>query len=91
MNIISLEDVSKSYGIKPLFEGVTFGLDDGEKVGVIGTNGSGKSTLLRIIAGNEQPDTGRAVGEPARHSLPAAEPSRRPGQDCARHGLHRKQ
>ncbi|HEX8183318.1 MAG TPA: ATP-binding cassette domain-containing protein, partial [Blastocatellia bacterium] len=61
MNIISLEDVSKSYGIKPLFEGVTFGLDDGEKVGIIGTNGSGKSTLLRIIAGQEQPDTGRAV------------------------------
>lgn len=61
MNIISLEDVSKSYGAKPLFEGVTFGLDDGEKVGFIGTNGSGKSTLLRIIAGREQPDTGRAV------------------------------
>src|ERR1051325_1080256 len=61
MNIISLEDVSKSYGIKPLFEGVTFGLDDGEKVGIIGMNGSGKSTLLRIIAGDEQPDAGRAV------------------------------
>ncbi|HVG21187.1 MAG TPA: ABC-F family ATP-binding cassette domain-containing protein [Blastocatellia bacterium] len=61
MNIISLEAVSKSYGVKPLFEGVTFGLDDGEKVGVIGTNGSGKSTLLRIIAGREQPDVGRAV------------------------------
>ena len=61
MNIISLEEVSKSYGVKPLFEGVTFGLDDGEKVGIIGTNGSGKSTLLRIIAGQEQPDTGRAV------------------------------
>jgi ATP-binding cassette subfamily F protein uup len=61
MNIISLEGVSKTYGIKPLFEGVTFGLDDGEKVGIIGTNGSGKSTLLRIIAGREQPDTGRAV------------------------------
>jgi ATP-binding cassette subfamily F protein uup len=61
MNIISLEDVSKSYGVKPLFEGVTFGLDDAEKVGIIGTNGSGKSTLLRIIAGREPPDTGRAV------------------------------
>ncbi|MFP5260577.1 MAG: ABC-F family ATP-binding cassette domain-containing protein [Blastocatellia bacterium] len=61
MNIISLEDVSKSYGVRPLFEGVTFGLDDGEKVGIIGINGSGKSTLLRIIAGREQPDTGRAV------------------------------
>ncbi|MGA9767414.1 MAG: ABC-F family ATP-binding cassette domain-containing protein [Blastocatellia bacterium] len=61
MNIISLENVSKSYGVDPLFEGVTFGLDEGEKVGIIGLNGSGKSTLLRIIAGREQPDTGRAV------------------------------
>jgi ATP-binding cassette subfamily F protein uup len=61
MNIISLENVGKSYGVKPLFEGVTFGLDDGEKVGLIGLNGSGKSTLLRIIAGREQPDTGRAT------------------------------
>jgi ATP-binding cassette subfamily F protein uup len=61
MNIISLENISKSYGINPLFEGVTFGLGEGEKVGIIGLNGSGKSTILRIIAGHEQPDTGRAV------------------------------
>jgi ATP-binding cassette subfamily F protein uup len=61
MNIISLEDVSKSYGVEPLFEGVTLGLDEGEKVGLIGLNGSGKSSLLRIIAGREQPDTGRAI------------------------------
>jgi ATP-binding cassette subfamily F protein uup len=61
MNIISLENVSKSYGVNPLFEGVTFGLDEGEKVGIIGLNGSGKSTLLRIVAGRERPDTGRAV------------------------------
>ncbi len=61
MNIVSLENISKSYGINPLFEGVTFGLDEGEKVGIIGLNGSGKSTILRIIAGHEQPDTGRAV------------------------------
>src|ERR1700754_3115274 len=61
MNIISLEDISKSYGSKPLFEGVTLGLDEGEKVGLIGLNGSGKSTFLRILAGREQPDTGRAI------------------------------
>ena len=61
MNIISLEDISKSYGSKPLFEGVTLGLDEGEKVGLIGLNGSGKSTFLRIVAGREQPDMGRAI------------------------------
>jgi ATP-binding cassette subfamily F protein uup len=67
MTIISLEDVSMSYGPKSLFEGVTFGLDDGEKVGLIGLNGSGKSTLLRIIAGREPPDAGRAITASDRH------------------------
>jgi ABC transport system ATP-binding/permease protein len=61
MTIISLEDISMSYGPRPLFEEVTFGLDDSDKVGLIGLNGSGKSTLLRIIAGREKPDKGRAI------------------------------
>ena len=61
MNILSLENVSKNYGYRPLFESVTFGLDKADKVGVIGANGSGKTTLLRIIAGLEPPDTGRVV------------------------------
>jgi ATP-binding cassette subfamily F protein uup len=61
MNLLSLELVSKTYGIKPLFESVSFGLDEADKIGVIGANGSGKSTLLRIIAGEEQPDAGRVV------------------------------
>lgn len=61
MTIISLEDIAMSYGPRQLFEGVTFGLEDSDKVGLIGLNGSGKSTLLRIIAGQEQPQRGRAV------------------------------
>ncbi|MDX2029652.1 MAG: ABC-F family ATP-binding cassette domain-containing protein [Blastocatellia bacterium] len=61
MNLLSLENVSKTYGIKPLFESVTFGLDEADKIGVIGANGSGKSTLLRVIAGEESPDVGRVV------------------------------
>ena len=61
MNILSLENVSKTYGIKPLFESISFGLDESDKIGVIGANGSGKSTLLRIIAGEERPDTGCVV------------------------------
>ncbi len=61
MNIVSLENVSKNFGIKPLFENVTLGLEDRDKIGIIGANGSGKTTLLRVIAGLEEPDTGRVV------------------------------
>lgn len=61
MNILSLENVSKNYGFKPLFEGVTLGLEERDKIGIIGANGSGKSTLLKVIAGLEEPDTGRVV------------------------------
>ncbi|MDQ3686497.1 MAG: ABC-F family ATP-binding cassette domain-containing protein [Acidobacteriota bacterium] len=61
MNILSLENISKNYGVRPLFEGVTLGLEAGERIGIIGANGSGKTTLLRIIAGAEIPDTGRIV------------------------------
>jgi len=61
MTIISLEDITMSYGPRLLFEGVTFGLEDSDKVGLIGLNGSGKTTLLRIIAGREQAQRGRVV------------------------------
>jgi ABC transport system ATP-binding/permease protein len=61
MNILSLENVSKNYGFKPLFESVTLGLDENDKIGIIGANGSGKTTLLRIIAGVEVPDVGRVI------------------------------
>ncbi|MBC7795425.1 MAG: ABC-F family ATP-binding cassette domain-containing protein [Pyrinomonadaceae bacterium] len=61
MNILSLENVSKTYGIKPLFENVTIGFEDRDKIGIIGANGAGKTTLLRIIAGVEIPDNGRVV------------------------------
>ncbi len=61
MNILSLENVSKNFGFKPLFENVTLGLEDRDKIGIIGANGSGKTTLLRLIAGVEEPDTGRVT------------------------------
>ncbi|HEY0428231.1 MAG TPA: ABC-F family ATP-binding cassette domain-containing protein [Pyrinomonadaceae bacterium] len=61
MNILSLENVSKNYGIKPLFENVTLGFEDTDKIGIIGANGSGKTTLLRVIAGTETPDTGKVT------------------------------
>src|SRR5215831_11229169 len=61
MNILSLENISKNFGFKPLFQSVSFGLEESERVGIIGANGTGKTTLLRIIAGQEKPDTGRVV------------------------------
>ena len=61
MNLVSLENISKNYGFRPLFENVTLGLEERDKIGIIGVNGSGKTTLLRIIAGLEEPDTGRVT------------------------------
>ena len=58
MNYLSVEDLSKSYGIKTLFSDVTFGIEKGDKTALIASNGSGKSTLLRIIVGRESMDSG---------------------------------
>lgn len=58
MNILSIENLDKTYGEKILLEGVNFGINTGEKIGVIGVNGTGKSTFLKIIAGLEQQDSG---------------------------------
>ncbi|MCL4440587.1 MAG: ABC-F family ATP-binding cassette domain-containing protein [Firmicutes bacterium] len=59
MNIFTADNLGKSYGTKVLFENINFGLDDSQKIGLIGINGTGKSTLLKIIAGAEIPDTGK--------------------------------
>lgn len=58
MNYLSVENLAKSYGPKKLFDGVTFGLEQGDKVALVATNGKGKSTLIKIIAGLETQDSG---------------------------------
>lgn len=58
MNLLTAEKVTKSYTDKILFDQITLGINEGDKIGVIGINGTGKSTLLKIIAGIEYPDTG---------------------------------
>ncbi|MGG3506343.1 ABC-F type ribosomal protection protein TaeA [Paenibacillus lautus] len=59
MNILTVEQVTKSYGDKILFEDASFGMEDQDKVGIIGVNGTGKSTFMRVIAGLEPPDSGK--------------------------------
>ena len=61
MNYLSIEKISKTYGLKTLFEGISFGIDKGNKVGLVAKNGTGKSTLLKIIASKETPDEGEVV------------------------------
>lgn len=61
MNILTVENITKAYGERKLFDNASFYLQEGEKVGVIGINGTGKSTLLKIMAGLEEPDTGNVV------------------------------
>ena len=58
MNYLSVENISKSYGIKILFEGLSFGINQGQKVALIAKNGVGKSTLMKCLVGKEEPDTG---------------------------------
>jgi len=61
LNYLSIENLSKSYGDRLLFADIAFGVDEGEKIGIVARNGTGKSTLLRILAGEESPDDGKVV------------------------------
>jgi ATP-binding cassette subfamily F protein uup len=61
MNYLSVEQVSKSYGIRQLFEGLSFGIEKGQKVALVARNGAGKSTLFKILTGKESADSGLVV------------------------------
>jgi len=58
MNLLSVEQISKSFGDLLLFEGLSFGLNAGQKVALIAKNGSGKTSILNILSGKEHPDSG---------------------------------
>jgi ATP-binding cassette subfamily F protein uup len=59
VNLINLESVSKAFDIRPLLDGVSLGVNENERIGIVGRNGGGKSTLLKIIAQTLEPDSGR--------------------------------
>ena len=61
MNILNLEHISKTYGDKVIFDDISWGIHQGDKIGIIGINGTGKTTLLRILAGLEEADEGQVV------------------------------
>ncbi len=58
---MNIEEVSKAFDIRPLLDGVSLGVSEGDRIGIVGRNGSGKSTLMKIIAGIEEPDLGRVT------------------------------
>ncbi len=58
MHYVSVENLTKSYGIQPLFENISFHIEEGDKIALVARNGSGKSTLLKILSGKEVPDGG---------------------------------
>jgi ATP-binding cassette subfamily F protein uup len=59
--LISCQAIKKSYSSRPLFQEISFGIEDEERLGLIGPNGSGKSTLLKILCKNVEPDAGQVV------------------------------
>ncbi|SDW68426.1 ABC-F family ATP-binding cassette domain-containing protein [Paenibacillus sp. CF384] len=58
MHVLTVDHISKTYGEKILFQDVSFGVETGDKIGIIGVNGTGKSTFLQVVAGIEPPDSG---------------------------------
>lgn len=61
MNLVNLQDVSLAYGPLVLLDSVSLGIEEGDRIGIVGRNGGGKSTLVSVIAGRLQPDSGRVV------------------------------
>lgn len=61
MNIVNIEHISKIYGDRRIFEDASFGIQEGDKIGIVGINGTGKTTLLRMVNGKEAPDEGQII------------------------------
>ena len=62
--LLTAENIYKNYGMRQLLDGVTLYLNAGDRIGLIGVNGTGKSTFLKVLAGIEEPDSGRVIRDP---------------------------
>ena len=79
--IINAQGLSKKYGISPLFENISFVVNEGDRIGLIGPNGSGKSTLLQILEGRVKADSGEiAIRKRTKLSYVAQQSEFAPGQ-----------
>jgi ATP-binding cassette subfamily F protein uup len=88
MHLLSVENITKSYSDKMLFEEVTFGIETGDKIGIIGVNGTGKSTLLKVIAGLEPADSGKvSIGRSVVLRMLAQDPVFAPDETALEHVL----
>jgi len=88
MHLLSVERITKSFSDKILFENVTFGVESGDKIGIIGVNGTGKSTLLKVIAGLEPADSGTvSIGRSVKLRMLAQDPAFAPGETALEHVL----
>ncbi|RAP74455.1 ABC-F family ATP-binding cassette domain-containing protein [Paenibacillus montanisoli] len=88
MHVLTVDHISKSYGEKILFEDVSFGVEMGDKIGIIGVNGTGKSTFLQVVAGLEPPDSGSIlVAGGATVRMLAQDPQFDPEQTALAHVL----
>ena len=63
MNLLNIEHVTKVFGEKVVFDDISFGVQEGEKIGIIGINGTGKTSLLKMIIGEEEPDKGKLLNK----------------------------
>ena len=75
---LQIENISKSYGVKVLFDGIGFNVNEGDKVALIAPNGAGKTSLLRILAGKDSSDSGgkiRVNNGAARPGIPISPPA----------------
>ncbi|WP_274648915.1 ABC-F family ATP-binding cassette domain-containing protein [Paenibacillus humicola] len=88
MHVLTVDHITKSYGEKILFEDVSFGVETGDKIGIIGVNGTGKSTFMRVVAGLEPPDSGSIlVGGGVTVRMLAQDPAFDPEQTVLEHVL----